>query len=58
MKAIVCELCGSKDFIKQNGMYVCQHCGTKYDLEEAKKLMIDGTVNVDGNNKNIKKMAQ
>lgn len=41
MKAIVCEMCGSQDLIKQDGYYVCQNCGTKYDPEEAKKLMID-----------------
>ena len=45
MKAIVCELCGSNDIIKQDGLYVCQHCGTKYSLEEAKKLL--GTVKID-----------
>lgn len=48
MKAIKCELCGSNDVIKQDGLFVCQHCGTKYTVEEAKKLMIDGTVNVEG----------
>ena len=41
MKAIVCELCGSNDIVKQDGLYVCQHCGTKYTLEEARKLMND-----------------
>ena len=45
MNAIVCELCGSNDIIKQDGLYVCQHCGTKYSLEEAKKLL--GTVKID-----------
>ena len=48
MKAIKCELCGSNEVIKQDGLYVCQHCGTKYTVEEAKKLMIEGTVNVEG----------
>ena len=48
MKAIKCELCGSNDVVKQVGLYVCQHCGTKYSVEEAKKLMIDGTVDVKG----------
>ena len=49
MKAIVCEMCGSQEFAKHDGMYVCQHCGTKYDPEEAKKLMVEvsGTVKVD-----------
>jgi hypothetical protein len=48
MKAIKCELCGSNEVIKQDGLYVCQHCGTKYTVDEAKKLMIEGTVNVEG----------
>ncbi len=40
MKAIVCEMCGSNEIVKQDGMYVCQHCNTKYSVEEAKKLMV------------------
>jgi predicted phosphohydrolase len=38
MKALVCELCNGNDFVKQDGVFVCQFCGTKYTLEEAKKL--------------------
>ena len=45
MKAIVCELCGSNDIVKQGDYFVCQHCGTKYTMEEAKKLI--GTVKID-----------
>ena len=48
MKAIVCEMCGSQDLVKQDGVYVCQNCGTKYSVEEAKKMMIEGTVDVSG----------
>ena len=48
MKVIKCELCGSNQFIKQDGVFVCQHCGTKYSAEEAKKMMIEGTVEVTG----------
>lgn len=49
MKAIVCEMCGSQELIKQDGMYVCQNCHTKYDPEEARKLMIEvsGSIKVD-----------
>lgn len=39
MKKLTCELCGGTDFIKQDGVFVCQECGTKYSVEEAKKLM-------------------
>ena len=45
MKSIVCEMCGSNDIVKKDGLYVCQFCGTKYSVEDAKKMMIDGTVN-------------
>lgn len=48
LKALTCEMCGSTDMIKQGGVFVCQSCGTKYSLEEAKKMMIAGTVNVAG----------
>ena len=48
MKALACEMCGSNDVVKQDGLYVCQHCNTKYTLEEARKLMIEGKVDVTG----------
>ena len=48
MKSMVCEMCGSNDIVKKDGLYVCQFCGTKYSVEDAKKMMIDGTVNVQG----------
>ena len=46
MKQLTCELCGGNDLAKQDGFFVCQHCGTKYSVEEAKKMMIEGTVSV------------
>lgn len=48
MKQLVCEMCGGTDLIKQDGVFVCQSCGTKYSVEEAKKMMIEGTVDVSG----------
>ena len=41
MKAIVCEMCGSQELMKQDGIYVCQNCGTKYSLDDAKKLLVE-----------------
>ena len=41
-------MCGSKDLIKKDGVYTCEYCGAKYTAEEAKKLMIEGTVDVSG----------
>lgn len=52
MKAIICELCGSNDIVKMKGMYVCQHCGTKYTVEEAQKLI--GTVKLDRSDEHAK----
>lgn len=59
MKAFKCEMCGSNDLLKESGLYVCQHCGTKYSTEEARKLMVNidgiveitGTVSIDNKNK-------
>ena len=48
MKQLTCEMCGSTDLVKQDGFFVCQTCGTKYSVEEAKKMMIEGTVEVQG----------
>ena len=62
MKRLTCEMCGSTDLIKQDGVFVCQTCGCKYSIEEAKKMMVEGTVDVSGstvkvdNERNIEKM--
>lgn len=48
MKQLICEMCASQDIIKQDGFFVCQVCGTKYSVEEAKKMMIEGTVDIQG----------
>jgi len=48
MKALTCEMCGSTNIVKQDGMYECQQCETKYSVEEAKKMMVEGTVEVKG----------
>lgn len=56
MKQLTCEMCGSTDLLKQDGVFVCQTCGTKYSVEEAKKMMggvveVTGTVRVDTTSK-------
>ena len=48
MKQLTCEMCGSTDLIKQEGLFVCQSCGCKYSVDEAKKMMVEGTVQVQG----------
>ena len=45
---MTCEMCGSTDLIKQDGVFVCQTCGCKYSVEEAKKMMVEGTVEITG----------
>ena len=63
MKRIVCEICGSSDLVKKDGIYICEYCGSKYSTEEAKKLFVefDGAVNVvvnkDEENARLKKLG-
>ena len=48
MKRLTCEMCGSTDLLKDGGVFVCQSCGCKYSVEEAKRMMIEGTVDIQG----------
>lgn len=48
MKQLKCEMCGGTDLIKQDGVFVCQSCGVKYSVEEAKRMMVEGTVDIQG----------
>ncbi len=50
MKQLTCEMCGSTELLKQEGVFVCQSCGCKYTVEEAKKLLleVEGVVSVQG----------
>ena len=41
MKKIICEMCDGSEFLKEDGMFVCQGCGMKYSVEEAKKMMVE-----------------
>lgn len=63
MKQLKCEMCGSADLVKQDGVFVCQSCGTKYSVEDAKKMMVEGTVDVQGtvkvdSSEDLKKLYQ
>lgn len=51
MKPLICEMCGSHDIIKKDGCFVCQACETKYTVEEARKMMVSGTVKIDNTGK-------
>ena len=53
MKQLTCEMCGGTDLVKQDGVFVCQSCGCKYSVEEAKKMMVEVQGEVQ-----VKNMAQ
>ena len=42
MKQLTCEMCGSTDLLKQDGVFVCQTCGTKYSVESQQKTVSPG----------------
>lgn len=48
MKRLTCEICGSSDLIKEEGVFACQSCGCKYSVEEARKMMVEGVVEIAG----------
>jgi len=60
MKQIVCEMCGGKDLIKQDSVFTCQNCGSKYSVEEAKKMMvtIDTSAKLENALKNARKARE
>jgi len=60
MKKLACEMCGSTNIVKKDGLWVCQSCGAKYSPEEAKKMMVEGTVKIDNSSEaeNFKKLAK
>ena len=39
MSKLVCEVCNGSDLVKQGNVFVCQSCGAKYNVEEAKLLI-------------------
>ena len=46
MKLLKCEVCGSNELTKKDGLFVCDYCGAKYSVEEVQKMV--GNVNVSG----------
>lgn len=46
---LICEMCGKTDWMKQDGMFVCQHCGCKYSVGEARKMMGEDRADIRGN---------
>lgn len=58
MKALKCELCGGTEIVKDGDFFVCQNCGMKYTLESAKKMMVEGVVQVEGTVKTDRRLMQ
>lgn len=48
IKQLTCKMCGGPNLIKRDGVFVCQNCGTKYSVEEARKMIVEGPVDVSG----------
>ena len=48
MDKLQCELCNGTEFTKIDEYFVCDFCRTKYSTVQAKKMMIEGTVEVAG----------
>jgi hypothetical protein len=48
VQKLICELCRSNDFTKDDqGFFVCDYCRTKYTPEQARSMIVEGTVRVD-----------
>lgn len=47
MQAMVCEICKSNSFSKLDEFLQCDFCRTKYSVEQAQKLLVEGVVTVD-----------
>lgn len=60
VQALICELCKGNSFSKLDDFFQCDFCRTKYSLEQAQKLMVEGTVTVDrsGEAENILMLAE
>lgn len=48
MRPLICDMCSSNNMVKQDGLFVCQSCGTKYSVDEAKRMMFDGPIEIEG----------
>lgn len=54
MKRLVCEICGSNDFVKIEGAFLkCQVCGCKYSIEQAQASFNNSVEIVHGKNELI-----
>jgi hypothetical protein len=42
-------MCGGKELIKQDGVFVCLSCNIKYSAKEAKKMMVETNISAKSN---------
>ena len=42
--ALTCEICASTDFLKQDGLFVCQQCGMKYTPQDIQNMIPANTI--------------
>ena len=38
MKALTCEMCGSTNIVREDGLFICKSCGTRYSPNQVKKM--------------------
>lgn len=53
MKLLKCEVCGSTELTKKEGVFVCDYCGAKYSLEEVRSMFDKGKMDVSGSSISI-----
>lgn len=49
LKKLRCEMCGGNDLIKKDDFFECQNCGTKYSIEEIKKIIVERNIETNNN---------
>ena len=53
MKLLKCEVCGSTELTKKEGVFVCDYCGAKYSLEEVQSMFNNVRMDVSGSSISI-----
>ena len=34
LRQMKCEMCGGTELVKRDGVFICEHCKTKYSIDE------------------------
>ena len=51
MKELVCKMCNSTEIVKNDDLYICESCGTKYTADEAQKMAVEVVLKNDNSEK-------